>query len=176
MDRLPHLKIYSKLPGCRPVNRSVLHEGMEGSRCSWPRHRGCRRGLARGLDIGKHLCRPNTHMNGRSCSWPTNTPNVCFRNVFRHHRGLQDGLISFIGGGLVATSPSVRSPKNTFLEHARHPPTPRLDLSHMGGILTLNTRFKFWKRYGNWILGRYHPQRTPQKRIRKIPGKSTAHL
>ena len=31
MDTLPHLKIYSKLPVRRQGNRSVLHEGMEGT-------------------------------------------------------------------------------------------------------------------------------------------------
>ena len=30
MDTLPHLKIYSKLPGPKQGNRSVLQEGMEG--------------------------------------------------------------------------------------------------------------------------------------------------
>ena len=30
-DTLPHLKLYSKLPESEPGNRSVLHEGMEGT-------------------------------------------------------------------------------------------------------------------------------------------------
>ena len=30
-DTLPHLKIYSKLPGRKQGNRRVLHEGMEGT-------------------------------------------------------------------------------------------------------------------------------------------------
>jgi len=50
------------------------------------------------------------------------------------------------------------------------PPTPRLILSHMGGTLTLNTRFKFWKRYENGFSGRYHPQGTLQKKLEKILG------
>jgi len=41
MDTLPHLKIYSKLPGRRPGNRSVLHEGMEGNNEVNDGRKGC---------------------------------------------------------------------------------------------------------------------------------------